>query len=169
MPTPRENRLLSDYQKVRQAVADSGGTLKLLEAAGSPPTRYVLEYACPGLVKDGNGQPCIAHKHRVEINLGANYPISQPVARMLTPTFNPHVFMTNNICLGKQWAATETLDTLILRIGAILQLDPKIIDFNSLANKEAGNWARNNPRQLPLPGWVTFKKSTQPASRITWK
>lgn len=168
MPNPRHNRLLADFQKVNQAVADSGGTLRLVRASGSPPTRYVIEYHCPSLTQGPGGALTTRAVHQVEISLGAEYPLpgGRPSARLLTPVFNPHVFSSGAICLG-EWKPTETLDVLVLRIGALLQLDPKVLNPRSPANHEAMNWALQNRRRLPL-GTVTFKAGGQPEKRIEW-
>lgn len=157
MNTPRDRRLQADFQKVQALVASSGGTLRLSKTTGTPPTTYVIEYRCPGLEKVRGKEPQIRSQHSVEINLSSTYPMSQPTARMLTPAFNPHIFSNLSICLGGRWTATETLDTLILRIGALLQLDPRVIDFTSLANGEAGTWLVRHKDWMPLPGTVTFK------------
>ena len=128
---------------------------------------YVIEYYCPSLVKDATGQPIIGTRHQVEISLTMNYPLTQPAARVLTPIFNPHVFSSNAICLGGVWSAAETLDALILRIGALLQLDPKVLDPNSAANHEANEWVRQNRSRIPL-GQVSFKGPARPVTRIQW-
>jgi ubiquitin-protein ligase len=167
MPTPRDRRLQSDHEKVKKLSAESGGTLKLLRATGSPPTSYVIEYHCPSLVKDSSGNTSIREQHQVEINLGANYPFEKPAARMLTPVFNPHVFTTHAICLGVVWSAAETLDTLILRIGALLQLDPKVLNPHSPANSEAEEWVRKNKAKIPL-GQVSFKIAAEAPRRVQW-
>jgi len=167
MPNPRQTRLLTDYQKVQQLIAESGGALRLVRATGSPPTTYVIEYNCPSLVKDGE-HIAIRRQHRVEIKLAPNHPFNMPTARMLTSVFNPHVFFTQAFCLGGYWSPVETLDTLVLRIGAILQWDPKVINLRSLANLEAGEWARKNPSQLPLPGAVQFKAAKKAGPGIQW-
>jgi ubiquitin-protein ligase len=156
MPTPRERRLQTDYQKLQQLAAESGGTIRIVRVKGAPPTLYELEYRCPGLAREG-GRVVVRGDHRVEIRLDLSYPFSKPAARVLTPVFNPHVFTTRAVCLGVRWTPLETLDALVLRIGAILQLDPRVLDFKSLANGEAGAWARAHPDQIPLPGAVSFK------------
>jgi ubiquitin-protein ligase len=161
MPTPREKRLNSDYLKVQQLADGSGGTIELVNARGHPPTVYVIQFHCPSLVKDEKGKIIVTGEHRVQINLGSDYPFSKPTAKMLTPVFNPHVFITQAICLGGRWTPVETLDSLILRIGSILQLDPRVLDYKSLANHDAGEWAHRHSSQLPLQGSVTFKTPKQ--------
>jgi hypothetical protein len=166
MANPREVRLLSDFEKVRQMAAESGGTLRLISASGAPPITYVIEYRCPSLVK-GKGGVTTRDRHQVEINLGANYPFEKPAARMLTPVFNPHVFASNAICLGGVWSPAETLASLILRIGALLQLDPRVLDATSPANYEANTWVQNNRARLPL-GRVSFQFPIPAPKRVQW-
>lgn len=155
MANPKQTRLKSDYEKVKTLIAESGGTLMLVMAAGNPPTTYVIEYHCPSLVK-GEGGVRLGYQHRVEINLGEDYPFVKPTARMLTPIFNPHVFSSNAICLGGAWSPAETLASLILRIGALLQLDPRVLDPRSPANYEANTWVQHNKARIPL-GNVSFR------------
>jgi len=167
MATPRDRRLHSDHEKVLRLISESGGTLRLVSTGGRPPTTYVVEYHCPSLVKDELGAIAIRDKHQVEITLGMNYPFGQPAARMLTPVFNPHVYRHNAICLGVVWSAADTLDTLVLRIGALLQLDPRVLDARSPANGEANRWVQENRARIPL-GKVSFKAAAQPPGRIEW-
>jgi ubiquitin-protein ligase len=167
MPNPKERRLLVEHEKVKKLVAESGETLALVKTLKEPPTTYVIEFRCPGLVKGADGQPALAERHQVEINLGSNYPFEMPTARVLTPVFNPHVFSSNAVCLGGVWTANDTLDTLILRIGALLQLDPRVLNPHSPANSEANLWAQKNKAKLPL-GRVTFKGPAEPEKKIQW-
>lgn len=169
MASPRDNRLRVDFEKVNRLVAESGGRLRTITATGSPPQRYVIEYHCPSLVKDAAGQVSVGNTHRVEINLGLDYPLQRPNVRMVTPVFNPHVFPSQSFCLGALWSPTETLDALILRIGAVLQLDPKVLDDRSPANGEALRWVRSHYQALPLPGAVDFRAPAGAAApRIQW-
>ncbi len=167
MENPRIRRLKTDFEKIQQLVSQSGGTLQLVKTEGNPPTKYVIEYQCPSLVKNTQGQIVLRHQHRVEISLGMNYPLEKPSARMLTPVFNPHVFSSNAICLGSVWSAAETLDVLVLRIGALLQLDPKVLDPNSPANIDANSWVRQNKNKIPI-GKVSFKAAQQSKPKIEW-
>ena len=160
-------RLQADYEKVLRIESNSGGALRIIRTSGTPPTTYVIEYRCPSLVKTSTGQIEIRNVHQVEIYLGMNYPMQKPTARMLTPVYNPHVFESDAICLGNVWTPAETLDTLILRIGALLQLDPKVLDPNSLANRDAYFWITQNPGKVPL-GKITFKANQQSKDRISW-
>jgi ubiquitin-protein ligase len=167
MSNPKQVRLQTDFEKVKNLVANSGRTLRLVHSTGTPPTLYVIEYNCPSLVKDMRGNLMTRNQHQVEINLSANYPFEKPSARMITPIFNPHVFSNNSICLGVVWSPAETLDSLILRIGALLQLDPRVLDQRSPANGEANRWVQLNRAKLPL-GNVTFKVESPTKKRIEW-
>jgi ubiquitin-protein ligase len=167
MANPRERRLLSDFEKVKNLVSESGGTLKLIKTTGNPPTSYTVEYHCPGIDINSSDQVFLRNLHQAEFNLGLNYPFEKPTARMLTPIFNPHVFSSGAICLGSVWSPTETLDNLILRIGALIQLDPKVLDEKSPANVTANLWVQKNRQKLPL-GTIGFKVAKTPPNRIQW-
>jgi ubiquitin-protein ligase len=163
---PQQRRLQSDFTKLQKLAAESGGTLLILHTSGNPPKSYAIEYHCPSLVKE-KGELVVREIHQVEINLPGNYPFSQPSARMLTPVFNPHVFPTHTICLGGVWSPAETLDVLVLRIGALLQLDPRVLNPHSPANQDANDWVRRNPQRIPL-GQVSFKGPSAEPGRIQW-
>ena len=170
MRNAKDRRLQADYEKVLKLISESGGTLKLVRALGHPPTSYVIEYQCPSLVKNTVGQITTRNLHQVEINLGADYPFTAPNANILTPVFNPHVYANNAICLGvlqNKWNATLTLDIVILDIGALLQLDPKVLNSNSAANFDANRWVQQNRTRIPL-GSVSFKARQEPKKRIQW-
>lgn len=169
MTDPVRNRLRSEYEKVTRLVSESGGTLRLLSTTGVPPVRYVIEYHCPSLVMDGEGRRVIRQFHQAEFKLGMTYPRDQrdwPTVRMLTPVFNPHVWPNNAVCIGS-WGLVETLDLLILRIGALLQLDPRLLNPDSAANPDANKWVQENRSEIPL-GTVSFITGTEPAKRIQW-
>lgn len=168
MDTPITKRLLTDYQKVKALASSSGGSLIIRSTSGNPPSTYDLEFRCPSLVLGETGVPEIRMNHTVRIFLGADYPMSMPTAVMLTPIFNPHIYANNRFCLGTRWRPNETLDSLIMKIGAILQYDPKVLDFKSLANHRAGEWAKRNLAKLPI-GRVSFKAAQTAKPRIEWK
>ncbi len=162
MPTPRDRRLQADYDKVQKLAAGSSGHLRLVSVRGSPPSAYILEYHCPGLFKKKDGSIDIATMHRVEIVLGSDYPMFKPQARMLTPAYNPHIFTINNsFCLGGDWSPVHTLDMVVEQIGSILQLDPRVMNFKSLANGDAGRWLLAHPQYMPLPGMLSLRKAVK--------
>jgi ubiquitin-protein ligase len=166
-PTVRHRRLTADFQMVQTLASNSGGTLAIERVAGDPPERYIVVYRCKGIERLEGTRPVYRDVHRVQIDLSASYPAQKPAAAMLTPLFHPHVFANNVICLGAKWTVAEYLDSLILRIGSIIQYDPQYFDFNSPANKTAATWAQQNMRLFPI-GRCTFKLPRQASGTISW-
>ena len=133
MNPAQRKRLQEEYAELRQLVVSSGGTLELAAATGNPPTRYELKYRCRGIASVQRGKPVYRHEHRVAIELPADYPWSMPRVTVLsTPNFHPHIYTNNNVCLGRQ-AINEGLVNLALRVGGILQFEPRYFDFDSPA------------------------------------
>jgi len=168
MSSVRQRRLSEDYRMVMELVAASGGALAISETRGTAPETYVLKYRCKGIERIDRDAPVYRDEHRVRIELPAAYPAQQPVAIMLTPIFHPHVFPMNNICLGKRWTPAEYLDSLILRIGAIIQYDPQYFDFSSPANREAASWAQGHMQMFPV-GRCNFRElRSGPIGEMQW-
>lgn len=169
MTDVRKKRLQSDCDRVRELVAQSGGTVEISSTSGNPPTLYELTYHCAGVVRVVAERPELRYAHKVQIELGLDYPRIQPRARVLsTPNFNPHVWRdTSVLCLGR-WAANEFLDDLVLRIGGIIQLEPRYLNEKSPANREAMDWARENKHLLPV-GTCTFRRETRCRGNIQWE
>ncbi len=168
MTTVRHRRLESDHKMVCKLIAASGGSLVLESTSGDPPHSYVLRYHCRGVERVSGRLPVIREEHRVKIALPANYPALAPTAVMLTPIFHPHVFPNSVICLGRRWTPAEYLDSLVLRIGAIIQCDPRYFDFSSAANRAAADWAQANMHLFPT-GDCSFKSSVAGAAgEISW-
>ena len=167
-PTVRQRRLTSDFEMVRALASNSAGTIAIDRVSGNPPERYVITYRCRGVERlDGSSRPVYRDVHTVQIDLSAAYPGQKPMASMLTPIFHPHIWTNNVICLGKRWTPAEYLDSLVLRIGAIIQFDPQYFDFGSPANSVAATWARQNMRLFPV-GKCNFKASQQSTGTISW-
>jgi hypothetical protein len=126
MVTVRDRRLGSDYEKLQHLVKSSGGSLVIESVSGRPPSEYVIGYKCRGIESLRGGAPVFRDYHLVRIHLPVAYPsgAGRPVAQFLTPTYHPHVFSNNVICLGTT-TISEYLDALVLRIGSIIQFDPQ--------------------------------------------
>jgi len=164
---PIRTRLQREYEKVRNLVDESGGSLRLVRVTGSPPSRYVVEYHCPSLI---NPSGALRQTHQAEFVLGPDYPSVAPIVTMLTPVFNPHVFSSNVVCTGviaNNWIVSTTLETVILNIGALLQLDPRVLNARSPANTTANEWVRIHKRELPL-GRVNFMPGPASPPKIEW-
>lgn len=148
-------RLTADYQKVRELVASSGGTIELISVRGNPPDEYTIGYRCRGVKQLSGTTPIYSDFHKVHVQLTANYPREKPTLTMQTPTFHPHIFSNQIVCIGT-WIINESLDNLVLRLGAIIQYDPNYFNFSSPANPAAVTWAKANMQLFPL-GRCNFK------------
>lgn len=100
------------------------------------------------------------------------YPFEEPLAKILTPIWNPNVFTSGKICLGTRWMPTESLDLLVERIMKLLAFDPLIINTNSPANSAASQWytvqAARNPGIFPTVKIEALKQQLQ-KPRMVWK
>lgn len=145
MSMVRLRRLTSDYERVQHYLTRHP-RLQLIQAEGSPPERYQIEYRIRSLrQKDGELHP--ADSHLVEISLPRDYPRVPPLCRMLTPVFHPNI-APHAICIGDHWHAGESLSSLIARIGEILAYQS--YNTRSPLNGEAARWTDQNTARLPL-------------------
>lgn len=134
MTDPRRARLESDAAGLARLAAESGGTIAIELAEGTPPTRWIVRLRCTGVTSIENEEPRFGKEHRAEVCLGAAYPLRPPEVRFLTPVVHPHVFPDGRLCVG-QTGMTERLEDLVFRIGGILQWDPTLLDPASPADR----------------------------------
>jgi hypothetical protein len=66
---------------------------------------------------------------------------------MLTPVFHPN-FDESSVCIGDFWAASESLDDLIIRIGRMIAYQE--YNTRSPLNGLAAKWAAQNNHLLPI-------------------
>jgi hypothetical protein len=66
---------------------------------------------------------------------------------MLTPVFHPN-FDDSSVCIGDFWAASESLDDLIIRIGRMIAYQE--YNTKSPLNGLAAKWAAQNQHLLPV-------------------
>jgi hypothetical protein len=66
---------------------------------------------------------------------------------MLTPVFHPN-FDDSSVCIGDFWAASESLDDLIIRIGRMISYQE--YNTKSPLNGLAAKWAAQNSHLLPV-------------------
>jgi hypothetical protein len=85
--------------------------------------------------------------HLLEVNLSLGYPRRAPQCRMLTPVFHPN-FDDSSVCIGDFWAASESLDDLIIRIGRMISYQE--YNTKSPLNGLAAKWAAQNSNLLPV-------------------
>ncbi len=145
MSTVRLRRLQADYEKVRDYV-NRHPRLQLIQADGTPPERYQLEYRIRSL-RQTDDDLLTVKSHMVEIALPLNYPRMPPQCRMLTPIFHPNI-APHAICIGDHWSPGEPLWSIVARIGEMIAYQS--YNTRSPLNGEAARWVDQHVDELPL-------------------
>lgn len=146
MLSPRIRRLKLDYESLQQRFAD-WPVIRMVGTAGMPPELYRFQYSLRGLYVAGDGSILERNEHLLEVNLSLGYPRRAPQCRMLTPVFHPN-FDDSSVCIGDFWAASESLDDLIIRIGRMISYQE--YNTKSPLNGLAAKWAAQNTHLLPI-------------------
>jgi ubiquitin-protein ligase len=145
MSTVRLKRLQADYEKLRDYVGRHP-RLQLIQAEGTPPERYQLEYRIRSL-RQTDDDLAMVKSHMVEIALPLSYPRMAPQCRMLTPIFHPNI-APHAICIGDHWSPGEPLWSIVARIGEMIAYQS--YNTRSPLNGEAARWAEQHLDELPL-------------------
>jgi ubiquitin-protein ligase len=160
--TPRMRRLRADHELMLEMAARSD--LISFKASAMrpnlPPERYVITFKCKSIVGvDRQGNPKYAEHHQVEIYLHNQYPHRWPGMKWLTPIWHPNInHLNGSVCIDAAWwAASRSLDRLVVMLGEMLQWknfhdDPTKPPFPWDA--EAARWSREyrktHPDAFPL-------------------
>ncbi len=146
MLSPRIRRLKLDHDSLCKRF--SGWPLiRIVGTAGMPPELYRFQYLIRGLYVAPDGAILERNDHLLEVNLSLGYPRRAPQCRMLTPVFHPN-FDDSSVCIGDFWAASESLDDLIIRIGRMISYQE--YNTKSPLNGLAAKWAAQNSSLLPV-------------------
>jgi ubiquitin-protein ligase len=146
MLSPRIRRLKLDHDSLFKRF--SGWPLiRIVGTAGMPPELYRFQYLVRGLYVAPDGAILERNDHLLEVNLSLGYPRRAPQCRMLTPVFHPN-FDDSSVCIGDFWAASESLDDLIIRIGRMISYQE--YNTKSPLNGLAAKWAAQNASLLPV-------------------
>jgi ubiquitin-protein ligase len=146
MLSPRIRRLKLDHDSLFKRF--SGWPLiRIVGTAGMPPELYRFQYLVRGLYVAPDGAIMERNDHLLEVNLSLGYPRRAPQCRMLTPVFHPN-FDDSSVCIGDFWAASESLDDLIIRIGRMISYQE--YNTKSPLNGLAAKWAAQNSSLLPV-------------------
>ncbi len=145
MSTVRLRRLQADYDRLREYV-NRHPRLQLIQAEGTPPERYQLEYRIRSL-RQKDDDLSLVKSHMVEIALPLNYPRLPPQCRMLTPIFHPNI-APHAICIGDHWSPGEPLWSIVARIGEMIAYQS--YNTKSPLNGEAARWVDQHLGELPL-------------------
>ncbi len=155
--TPRMRRLRADHELMQELAARSN--LIYFKASSLrpnlPPERYIVTFMCKSIVSvDRQGNPKYANHHQVEIYLHNQYPHRWPGMKWLTPIWHPNINHVNgSVCIDAAWwAASRSLDRLVLMLGEMLQWknfhdDPTKPPFPWDA--EAARWSREYRKKYP--------------------
>ncbi len=146
MLSPRIRRLKLDYESLQQRFA-AWPAIRIVGTAGMPPELYRFQYSLRGLYVAADGSILERNEHLLEVNLTLGYPRRAPQCRMLTPVFHPN-FDDSSVCIGDFWAASESLDDLIIRIGRMIAYQE--YNTKSPLNGLAAKWAAQNTQLLPV-------------------
>lgn len=141
-------RRATDY---RELMSMRGPVLDVKPVSGTPP--YVDAYELTINVRSIVGpEPTYRGVHKVHLSLPAGYPLSDfPKAVMISKpyTFHPNWFKNGAWCYGSGSLCTEGLGNFVVRLIQTMQFDENLIDLNSVANLDAGNWYRQHKN---IPG-----------------
>jgi ubiquitin-protein ligase len=155
--TPRMRRLRADHELMLEMAARSD--LISFKASAQrpnlPPERYVVTFKCRSIVGvDRQGNPKYADHHQVEIYLHNQYPHRWPGMKWLTPIWHPNInHLNGSVCIDAAWwAASRSLDRLVVMLGEMLQWknfhdDPTKPPFPWDA--EAARWSREYRQKHP--------------------
>jgi ubiquitin-protein ligase len=146
MLSPRIRRLKLDYESLQQRLA-GWPLIRMVGTSGLPPELYRFQYLIRGLYVAPDGAILERNEHVLEVNLSLGYPRRAPQCRMLTPVFHPN-FDDASVCIGDFWAASESLDDLIIRIGRMIAYQE--YNTKSPLNGLAAKWAAQNAHLLPV-------------------
>jgi len=146
MLSPRIRRLKLDHDSLFKRFKD-WPLVRIVGTAGMPPELYRFQYLVRGLYVASNGAILERNDHLLEVNLSLGYPRRAPQCRMLTPVFHPN-FDDSSVCIGDFWAASESLDDLIIRIGRMIAYQE--YNTKSPLNGLAAKWAAQNSQLLPV-------------------
>jgi ubiquitin-protein ligase len=139
MLPPRIRRLKLDHDSLVKRFA-GWPLIRIAGTAGMPPELYRFQYVIRGLYVAPDGAILERNDHLLEVNLSLGYPRRAPQCRMLTPVFHPN-FDDSSVCIGDFWAASESLDDLIIRIG-------RMISYQSTTPRARSmDWRQNGPRK----------------------
>lgn len=148
--SPRIRRLRADFNLIQElnSRSDLIHVEPVAARPGIPPDRYIVTFRCKSIIDvDRNGNPKYGDKHQVDIYLHNQYPQRWPGMNWLTPIWHPNInHLNGTVCIDAAWwAASRSLDRLVIMLGEMLQYknfhdDPTKPPFPW--DPEAARWCR---------------------------
>lgn len=144
---PRLRRLVADNERIASIFNGQHPYITVVTTEGRPPEKYTVRFTVTGLREESDNSIVKVGTHEAEIYLPADYPRRAPFCRMITPVFHPNID-SQKICIGDHWAAGESLDLLIVRIGEMICFQR--YNIKSPLNAKASAWTEQHVGELPL-------------------
>lgn len=155
--SPRMRRLRADYDLMQELISRSD--LISFRSTSThptlPPEKYMVTFKCKSIINvDRQGNPKFGTNHQVEIYLHNQYPQRWPGMKWLTSIWHPNInHLNGSVCIDAAWwAASRSLDRLVVMLGEMLQWknfhdDPTKPPFPW--DPEAARWSREYRKQHP--------------------
>ena len=157
----KEIRIKNDFEEMLKLKSES--SIVDFTVTGTPPTRYVLLFLCPGIALDTEGTPGLIQEHRCQILLGAQYPSQAPDVTWQTPIFHPNIKM-QAVCHSNQWAPSWSLAEFVSELADMARYAK--YNLQSPLDTKAADWARRNLHMFPLDSRPIRDKAARMVIRI---
>ena len=167
----RERRLLKDFEEVKKLVQESNGLL-VVRHYGNPPEVYYIEIrGIYGIERiNEEKRPILRDYHEFTIDLRTGYPYNPPRIYFNTPIFHPNIWPSRLVCIEDVWNPSHTLRDIIIDIvNRIQYYSPEKVNLESVANKEAAEWVRNNKEWLFSKNRNDFPRVPFPPTPVVGK
>ena len=168
--SPRMRRLRGDHDLMAELASRSD--LISFQAFATrpnlPPERYIVTFKCKSIIDvDRQGNPKFGTHHQVEIYLHNQYPQRWPGMKWMTPIWHPNInHLNGSVCIDAAWwAASRSLDRLVVMLGEMLQWknfhdDPTKPPFPW--DPEAARWSREYRKKHPKAFPVETRELLRP-------
>lgn len=137
------------------ALARDSDLLDLTRLEGEPPTRYVAQFYCKGLVRDARGEISEADRFMVGVRFPPDYLRRADAFQVLTWLAPRHIWHPNIsnkaplVCVGQLNPGTSLVD-ILYQLFEIITYNKVTMREDDALNKEACSWSRHNMDRFPV-------------------